>query len=526
MPSSFRYPAFISYCHQDRKCAARLQAAIENFRLPRDTGHGADLPERLRPVFRDREVLGSSHDLSAAICTALDESAYLLVVCSPHAAASRWVAAEIRHFIERRGVENVLCFIVDGIPNASDPARECLPEPLRSAQTGREVLAADARPQADGWPDAVLKTLSGLTGLPFAALARREQTRLRRRALAWAASGLVLAAVFGALAVYSARNAAAARKSAKSAELIANYLEEVLSQFRPRADDNAAQAALLPFIDASTSPERLQRLKDEPMALLRVRDMLGRAYLELNAADRALPMLEENVALAQQVLGPDHPLALNYLWTLGNTLNAIGQHERGAEIHQRLLDAALRLRGEKSEAVLGAMTNLAVSLEASGQREKAAALRERVYELGRQFLPADHLDFQTARQNYGAVLLEKGQPVEALAVLEELQRDQLESRGPDHLITLETQEFLGKAYEENGQPERAAEVYASAAEGLARIHGDDSSGSLSCAFSLVQNLTALGRPEEAAAAIKKYFGHPPDPRKLAIIGKTPADLPR
>jgi hypothetical protein len=521
MSPPFRFRAFISYCHQDRKSAARLQVALENFRLPAAAAAASGLPERLRPIFRDREVLGSSHDLSEAITAALDHSEYLVVMCSPRSAASRWVAAEVRHFIERRGPEHVFCFIVEGVPNAPDPALECLPGPLRSEHTGREVLAADARPQADGWRDAVLKTLAGLTGLPFADLAGREQRRLRHRALAWAVSGLVLAALFGVLAAYSARNAAAASKSARSAELIADYLEEVLSQFSPREKENTARAALLPLIDASTTPERLSQLADEPMALLRVRRTLGHAYLALNAPDRALPLAEENAELAATFLGPDHIMTDEALRALGNTYNALGQPERGAEIHQRLLDRAIRLHGEKSEQALAAMTNLAVSLDFLGRPEESRQLLIRVYELGVTFLPPDHLPFQSARLNYARRLdLEA-----ALVVLEQLRRDQLRSPGPDNLITLEAAAFLAEAYEASGALEQAAQVYASAAEGLSRIQGPDHAQALSCAFRLAHVLTGLGRAAEAREVSARYFGDPPDERKLGLIDKSPADLP-
>lgn len=525
MPS-FRYRAFISYCHQDRKAAARLQSALENFRLPRDAPARPGPPERLRPIFRDREVLGSSHDLTAAIRAALEESAYLVVICSPRAASSRWVATEIRHFINRRGAENILCFVVDGTPNAGPNAAECLPEPLRSKHTGCEVLAADARSEGDGWRDAVLKTVAGLSRLPFATLARREQTRLRRRAMAWAATGLLLATVFGALAFYSARNAAAAKKSARSAELIVGYLEDVLWQFSPRESTTTARSALLPLIDASATPESLSRLENEPLALLRVRHILGRAYLELNAADRALPLLEDNATLAAEFLGSDHPTTGISLTALGNTYNALGQHERGAEIHRQLLDHAIRLQGEKSEDTIDAMTNLAMSLDAAGRQDDATALRARAYELGRSIFPADHTAFHPVRRNYAFILWNQEGPGRAVAHLEELHRDQLKSTGSQHLCSLETQGFLAEAYEADNAPEKAAAAYAEVAEGLTRIHGEKDSRAIFCAFRLAHLLHALGRKDEAAAATKRYFGHPPEPQKLSTIGKKPSDLPR
>jgi hypothetical protein len=526
MKKQHRYRAFISYCHQDRKEAARLQTTIENFRPPADAVSAGRVTERIRPIFRDREVLGSSHDLSAAIRDALEDSSALIVVCSPRAAASKWVAAEVAHFAARRGLENIFCLIVDGEPNATDPAQECLPEPLRYAQSGREVLAADARAKADGWRDAVLKIIAGLTGLPFAALARREQKKQRRRAIILSTAGILLAAIFGALSIYSARQAAAAKKSAKTAEATVDYLEQVIAQFSPRRKENTASSALLPFIDASTTPDQLGRLESEPLALIRVRLILSRAYLELNAADRALPLLEANAALAAEFLGPDNKSTTISLEALGNTYNALGQHERGAEIHRRLLESALRLHGEKSEQALAAMNNLSNSLEKTGRQDEAAALYTRVYEIGSTLLPADHLGFQNARRNYANILRRQGKFSEALAVSEELYRDQLKSPGPDYLGTLETQEHLGEVYEAHGETERAAEVYASAARGLVRIHGPDNSSALTCAFRLVHLLHTLGRKDEAADATKHYFGKPPDPQKLSIIGKKTSDFPR
>lgn len=523
-PTPFRYRAFISYCHAERKEATRLQNAIERFRPPRGDQTGDLPPGRLRPVFRDRDALGSSHDLSTAIRDALDESQTLVVVCSPAAAASRWVAREVEHFAARRGREQIFCFVIAGEPNAADPAQECLPPPLRRAQCGAEVLAADARPSGDGWRDAVLKIAAGITGLPFAQLARREQKQARRRALAWAATGLLLASIFGALALHSARQARAAEEAARHAEIIADYLADILTQLGPHYLDNTARAALLPFIDASARPDRLQRLGGDPRALLRVRHILARAYLELQAADRARPLYEENLALATALHGPDHPLTASNLAALGNTLNALGQSERAEEIHRRLLDIALRTHGEKSIEAIRAMTNLAISAAQAGRAEEAAALRTRVYEIGRSFLPPDNLPFQGARRNYAGVLWAQGRLDEALQVAEELHRDQLASPGPDHLATLETEGFLGELLEQLGQPARAADAYTKAAAGLVHIHGADDSRALFCAYRLAIILQKLGRPDEARQTIGTYFGNPPDPEKISRIGGKVSDL--
>jgi hypothetical protein len=507
-----RYRAFISYCHANRRAAVRLHRDLERYSIPAHL-RTPDTPAHLRPIFLDRDFLGPSPDLSASIREALEQSPTLIVVSSPAAASSGWVAREVEYFIERHGPAAVLCFIVDGEPNAADPALEALPRPLQLQHCGRDVLAADARPTADGWRNAVVKIAAGLSGLPFAELANREQQRARRQALTWAAAGILLATIFGALALHSHRQAHQARQAAHRAELIANYLQGVLWQFSPRAGGNVAQHALLSIIDASAHPDRLLVLHNEPDALLHVRRSLARSYLELNAADRARPLLEENVALATELYGPTHRLTLSNLHDLGNTLNALGDHEAGARILRQLLDLAFLTEGERSEDYLRAMTNLANSLSYSGRNNEARELFTRVYEIGHTFMPSDCAGFHNARRNYAIILLNDGKNAEALAVLEELYQDQLKSHGPDYLGTVETHPFLADVHHALGNLEETLFHLEQTVEGLTRIHGPREYRVRLAAERTVGLLHEVGRHEEAEAFIRRYpdvFADQPD----------------
>src|SRR5678809_538474 len=95
--SSPRFRAFISYSHQDELWAQWLHKALESYRVPRklvgQTTAAGVIPERLAPIFRDRDELPSATDLNRKVNEALGESANLIVVCSPRSAASRWVNA-------------------------------------------------------------------------------------------------------------------------------------------------------------------------------------------------------------------------------------------------------------------------------------------------------------------------------------------------------------------------------------------------------------------------------------------------
>ncbi len=195
-----RYRAFISYSHRDAGTAAWLHRRLETYRIPKHlTGSITALgtvPARLTPIFRDREDLPAATDLSAAVQAALAVSDSLIVICSPHAAASKWVAKEIETFHALHPDRPVLLAVAEGDPP------DCFPQPIRALAA--EPLAADLRKSGDGRRLGVLKLIAGMTGLPLDRLAQRDEQRRLRRVMAVtlaAIAGTVTMAVLLALAV-------------------------------------------------------------------------------------------------------------------------------------------------------------------------------------------------------------------------------------------------------------------------------------------------------------------------------------
>ncbi|EKO39306.1 MAG: WD40 repeat-containing protein [Solidesulfovibrio magneticus str. Maddingley MBC34] len=214
--SDYKYFAFISYSHRDKKWGDWLHKAIETYKIPKrlqtEEQEGNVLPKRLFPVFRDREELPTSADLGEQITGALRHSRFLIVICSPNAARSIWVNEEIKAF-KAMGRENrILSLIVDGEPNASDKPgdekTECFPEAMRfrvdaeGNLTGErsEPIAADIRPGMDGRQNALLKLVAGLLGVGFDTLRQRENERRVRRLMAAGAVMAVLLLAFAGLA--------------------------------------------------------------------------------------------------------------------------------------------------------------------------------------------------------------------------------------------------------------------------------------------------------------------------------------
>jgi MTH538 TIR-like domain (DUF1863) len=216
---SFRYRAFISYSRQDRRAAEWIHNGIENYRIPKKlvgwAGRDGPVPEKIFPAFRDRDDLSCASDLSASIQEALEQSAYLIVLCSRSAARSRWVNREIIQFKSLGRADRIHALIIDGEPNAESADQECYPRALRFSLTSdgeldenqpAEPLAADLRPEGDGKRNAKLKLIAGLLGVPFNMLRQREVVAARRRLFVLqAVTGLILLlSVFGALTAWKA----------------------------------------------------------------------------------------------------------------------------------------------------------------------------------------------------------------------------------------------------------------------------------------------------------------------------------
>lgn len=237
---SHHYFAFLSYSHRNQPMADWLHQALERFVVPshlvgRITDHGP-VPKRLTPIFRDLNELPASDDLGHEIRSAIAASRFLIVLCSPSAARSRWTNAEIEVFKRVRPDGCIFAAIVDGEPFASDlPGREdeeCLPKALRfkydrrgrQTTTKAEPLAADLRGNGEVRRLGFLKLVAGMLGLGLDELVQRDTIR-RQRHLAMVAGGsLVGMLVATGLAVTAVQGRDEAREQRREAEGLVGFM--------------------------------------------------------------------------------------------------------------------------------------------------------------------------------------------------------------------------------------------------------------------------------------------------------------
>lgn len=260
------YAAFISYSHRDEKIAAWLQNAIERYVVPqrlvgRATRTGV-IPRRLGKCFRDRDELPAGSDLGREIVGAIEQSSFMVVVCSPAAAESAWVNQEVLSFKRSHGADRVIAVIAAGEPFAKSDAglAECLPSALRfqldasGALTAdpAEPIAADLRPGKDPKRIVLLKVLAGMLGLGLDELVQRESQR-RQRVYGWIASGSVLASMaFAGLAVVAVQQRNIAVKATAIAAERRTQAEGLIEFMITDLHDKLQTVGRLDVLDSAT----------------------------------------------------------------------------------------------------------------------------------------------------------------------------------------------------------------------------------------------------------------------------------
>lgn len=387
MSDTFKYRAFLAYSHEDASRAEWVRQSLESYRVPtgligKETAFGP-IPERLFPIFRDREELAGSAELGPAIEKALKESSHLVVLCSPAAAKSIWVNEEIRVFKSMGKADRVLCLILDGEPSASlslvKSENECLPIAARRkvntdgiiTEDPSEPAAADLRENKDGERDAFLKIVAGMLGVGLDDLKRRDlQSRHRRIARIAMAAGVaaVLALALAGYALVQRDQATNARIDAENerriaeeelakTKIVTTFVRELFLSIDPENTRGMDTGLVKTMLDQGAT--RADELKSEPEIEARIRLTLGRTYRSISAFDEAERHLSRALSLFRKLPNRDQNATLATMNELAVVHDALGNHVQAEPLFSTLLRRRERLLGENHPDVVRARIDLA-----------------------------------------------------------------------------------------------------------------------------------------------------------------------
>lgn len=202
-----KYDAFISYRHGglDGLVAEKLHKMLETYRIPsaiaKKTGK-----KRIKRVFRDREELPTSSNLSNSINDALENSEFLLLICSPRLLESQWCMREVEVFGELHGKDKIVALLIDGEPE------EAFPQSISQREVDGKIidvepLAADIRAETHRQSLRLLKNeklrlLAPILGCAYDDLKQRHRARRIRRTFTAMSAGLGFSLAFGSFSTY------------------------------------------------------------------------------------------------------------------------------------------------------------------------------------------------------------------------------------------------------------------------------------------------------------------------------------
>jgi len=446
------YKAFISYSHDDAAIASWLHRRLEKFRLPkRLAGTPANTSQNisrrpLRPVFRDEEELASSPSLGASIESALAQSENLIVICSPSAIASRWVEQEIISFQTINPHRPIFCCLVEGEPE------DCIPSLLRPL----EPLAADFRKTAER-STAFLRLVSGILGLRFDDLRRREQVANQRRLALVVAVSLCVTAMTSVSAVIALRAQKQAESQADIAKEVTNFLTGIFESSDPGvARGNEVSVRMLLDRAAAQIDSKLSRQPEVGAALL---STMGDVYSNLGHVDEAIKLYRQSLDAYARSVGDEDVDYAGAQRELGDLYYLAGQYDLAEELQSIALATHLEIGGDAGGELASDMNSLARTLTALGRKAEAERLYFASLELRDIENSTGTLETAETLVHLGWFYREQYKFAEAKPRIERALDIRRELLGDDHFLTIEVVDNLGNLYESTGEFELARNTY-------------------------------------------------------------------
>lgn len=201
------YNAFISYRHAelDSKVAEHVQRSLEHFIVPgaikKKTGK-----KRIERIFRDKDELPITSDLTDTISNALEKADYLIVICSHNTCESIWVEREINFFLKNHSKNKILTVLADGEPTEVIPKILQQDERVvkdedgteRTIKVNIEPLSCDYRmPFNKAKKEEIPRLAAALLGCSYDELVRRQRAYRTKQIIAVSAVIAAAAIVFG-----------------------------------------------------------------------------------------------------------------------------------------------------------------------------------------------------------------------------------------------------------------------------------------------------------------------------------------
>ena len=524
MTRNYKYRAFISYSHKDEKWAAWLHKALETYKLPKhivgaETQFGP-VPERIAPIFRDREELSSATSLGDVLTEALDDSACQIVICSPRAAQSHWTNEEILTYKKLGRSDRIFSLIVDGEPGASENPEtaelECFPPALRYeigadgelTDQRSEPIAADARKGKDNKNNAKLKLIAGMLGVGFDELRQRELQRKQRRMAVLTAAAAVGMAITSGLAItaYVARIEAEEQRNRAQieAETARQTTQFMVGLFEVSDPSEALGNTITAREILDKGAERIDsELVDQPEIQATLMDTMGTVYTSLGLYPQAIRLVDQALEKRVNLFGRRHPEVLRSLNHLGEVQTLQADYESAETNLQEALGVQRELYGDVNAEVAATLFDLADVLTRMGKYAEAEAPIRESLTIRRTLYGATHTEVAASLEALGLNLYDQGDLDGAILELRNSLAMYRELHGERHPDIPQAIGNLAYVLAEAGELQEVEDLYREALTMLRELHNEAHPEIASALINLGSVLAQRGDLENAEAVYRE-----------------------
>jgi len=408
LPKEYKYYAFISYSRKNSPAAAFLQKGLEKFKVPVRKVAATYLPadkKYMKPIFRDkRDLEVSEKKFTDEILHVIGESRYLLVLCSPESAASKWVNLEIENFLltHNNDFSLIVPVILKGAPSSNDET-ECLPPALRREEiTCRNLprmIADDGETEKDGWENGLVQAISYMLRVKRESIKAAIDTERVHFYQRCAAVSIMVVLIFAALTLWAIRAETKAKNNEQRA--IAGEKKALVNEQRAIAGEKKAlineQRAIAGEKKALINEKRAKEQANIAQESL---DFLGDVFRSSDSTisgNKDMKVLDAIYAKIPEISKiKEWQLQVSVAMTLSGILHNLGDTNSAYTL---LTTARVLLEKHASDTLELAecYNRIARVCSSLGKQSEALAFFNKELKIKKKILPANHPDLIASR---------------------------------------------------------------------------------------------------------------------------------
>jgi serine/threonine protein kinase/tetratricopeptide (TPR) repeat protein len=338
---------------------------------------------------------------------------------------------------------------------------------------------------------------------------RHRATKFVRRhwrgVTAVAAAAVVLVGVIGFYTARLATERDRARLEAEKASRVSELLTGLLTGADPYRTPDAKEPTVQNLLDIGAERAATE-LGDQPELQSEMLAVIGRTFERMGLHAKALPLLEQSLAIGRRALGPDHVRIAQSLNNLGVLQRELGNLAAAEPLLRESLDMRRRLLGSFDKDVAVTLVELARVLKDRGRSAESEAPTREALDIRKKIFGDEHRETATSKNELGLLLWERGELPEA----EQLFRENFETSqrllGADHPNAVTAKANLALVLRDRGQYATAETLFREASEGDRRILGEGSPEYAVALNNLAMTVELQGRFEEAEAMLERAVG--------------------